>query len=258
MRPLARTCAESWSAFVEFCYPTTCCACDSPAGADHMLCDGCGIGHDRLVSRPRCERCCMPLGVGTVAEACPYCASKGVYPFERMLHLGTFDEPLSTLIHRMKYNRRWSVGERLADELLTREDARLVLSMADCLVPVPLHARRQISRGYNQADVIARHLCFRFRAKKLRVERPLVRLRHTQTQTLLRSREKREENLKDAFGLIDADCVAGKHVVLIDDVMTTGATLGAAARAIIPAKPASLCTIVVAVADPKGRAFEVL
>jgi len=200
----------------------------------------------------------MPLG-GTVAPVvCPYCQGRGVYPFDRMLHLGTFDEPLSQLIHRMKYNHKWTIGEQLADELLSREDVKSLISEADVIVAVPLHVRRQVGRGYNQAAVIARHLAFRCRRQKLRVARPIIRLRNTETQTHLHSRGKREENLKGAFGLVDARCIAGKHVVLVDDVMTTGATFGAAARAMLEAEPASLSTIVIAVADPKGRAFEIL
>ena len=90
------------------------------------------------------------------------------------------------------------------------------------------------------------------------VRSPLVRLRNTQTQTTIKAQDKRWENLRDAFGLIDAKSVRGQRVVLVDDVMTSGATVRSAARTLLGAKPASISVITVAVADPKGRAYEAI
>ena len=70
------------------------------------------------------------------------------------------------------------------------------------------------------------------------------------------SAQAREENLRDAFGLVNSRRVSGKHVVIVDDVMTTGATLRAVARALRPAKPASLSALLLAVADPKSQDFQ--
>jgi ComF family protein len=130
---------------------------------------------------------------------------------------------------------------------------KVLLTESEVIVPVPLHRLRQISRGYNQAEVIARRLASRCR---VRLARPLVRLRNTESQTNMTSATQREENMRDAFALVNPRPIRGKNVVLVDDVMTTGATLRAVARALKPAKPASLCAIVLAVADPKGRDFQ--
>jgi predicted amidophosphoribosyltransferase len=114
---------------------------------------------------------------------------------------------------------------------------------------------RQFRRGYNQATVIARSL-----AKQLDkpLARPLSRIRHTPTQTGIHSRQKRFDNVRDAFRLRNARCIRGKRVLVIDDVMTSGATLQTVARALSPAKPASLEALILAIADPKGRDFESL
>jgi len=190
---------------------------------------------------------------------CPHCGGKGLYPFEKVLRLGTYHDPLRHLVHRMKYEHQWPLGEHFAERLLAQERVKRILNEhvreTQVLVAVPLHRFRQISRGFNQARVIADWL-----GKKSEIPRatPLVRLRNTETQTNLHSRAKRVENLKDAFGLVDSKRVAGKHVVLIDDVMTSGATLQAAGRALLEAKPASLCTIVVAIADPLRQDFQAI
>lgn len=195
----------------------------------------------------------MPLG--GLGGACPYCQGAGLRPFERVAALGTFRDPLRHLIYATKYHRRWPVAERLADRLFAQESIREILDAADCLVPVPLHRLRQITRGFNQAEVVARRLA---RRCGKRVARPTIRLRNTPTQTHLHSRAKREENLRDAFGLVNERSIRGRHVAIIDDVMTTGATLQSLARTLRHADPASLSAIVLAVADPLGQDFQVI
>jgi ComF family protein len=206
---------------------------------------------NKLESAAACSWCGKPLS--ETGAPCPYCLGEGIPHFDRILRLGVFDEPLKHLIHQMKYHNRWGLGEVLADRLLAHERTKAMLSETQVIVPVPLHRLRQISRGYNQAEVIGKRLARRCR---LRLARPVVRLRHTESQTNLASAAKREENLRDAFGLVNPRPVRGKHVVVVDDVMTTGATLNAVARALRAAKPASLSAVVVAVADPKGRGFQ--
>lgn len=193
----------------------------------------------------------MPLAQH--GDPCPHCNGKGVYPLEKIIRLGIFEDPLKHLIHQAKYHRRWPLAEFLADRLLEQERVKGLLTETDVLIPVPLHAWRHIKRGYNQADVIARRLKLH---TKIPVAHPVVRLRNTETQTHLHSQEKREENIRDAFGLVNAKPIRGKHVVIIDDVTTTGATLKEVARTVRDGEPASICAIVVAIADPKRRGFE--
>jgi ComF family protein len=132
---------------------------------------------------------------------------------------------------------------------LALERVKGLLQETDVLVPVPLHWRRQFVRGYNQAEVIARRIG---RACEIPVARAVRRVRNTETQTHLHSAARREKNLREAFALRDASAVKGKHVVVVDDVWTTGATMQAMARVLKLGKPASLSAIVVAVVDPRG------
>lgn len=239
------------SDFVDFCYPGTCASCKAATASAAPLCTTCSEQLEKLEDAPACRGCGKPLAEH--GAPCPYCLGEGIPHYERVIRLGTFTDPLRHLVHQMKYHRRWPLAEVLADRLLARERVKGILAEADVIVPVPLHRLRQIARGYNQSELVARRMA---RACRVRFARPVVRLRNTLSQTDMTSAAQREDNMRDAFGLVAPRAVAGKRVVVVDDVMTTGATLKSVARALREAKPASLCAVVVAVADPKGRDFQ--
>ncbi|HXE52736.1 MAG TPA: ComF family protein [Tepidisphaeraceae bacterium] len=236
---------------IEFCYPSACSVCRNVAEEGAFLCPTCLGQLEKLEAAGACELCGMPAAHKDAP--CPFCKGEGVPHYRQILRLGTFDAPLKELIHQFKYHRRWSLGEQLAERLLGHGPVQGMLADADVLVPVPLHFVRQFWRGYNQAGIIARHL-----SKKVGVPTasPLRRVRNTETQTQLSSRAKRFKNLQGAFALVRPEAIRGKRVVVVDDVMTTEATLQTVARALRPAKPASLGALVLAVADPRGRAFQ--
>ena len=235
---------------LDFCYPGLCATCRAGCEAGEMLCEACDARLTKLESAAVCGLCGMP--VAEQGAPCPYCRGAGVAHYDRVVRLGVFDEPLKGLIHQMKYHGRWGIAERLAERLVEQQRVKELLGEAEVLVAVPLHPLRQFWRGFNQAEVIARGLHW---AGRIAIARPLRRVRHTPTQTHLHSRAHRFENLKDAFSLVDAESVREKRVVMVDDVMTTGATLQTVARALKPAEPRSLAALVIAVADPRGRDF---
>jgi ComF family protein len=238
---------------LDFCYPGQCPSCGEGYDAAAMLCSDCEEEMERLVHSPACRRCAMPLVEDDAP--CPYCRGKGLSPFDQIISLGLFREPLKGAIHRAKYSRRWPLAEELAVRLFEQAEVQTLLEKSDYLLPVPLHRRRQVERGYNQAEVLARRMGARC-GKPIRS--PVARVRDTETQTHLHSRAKRAENLRDAFVVTQPDAVRARHIVLVDDVMTTGATLASLARTLKIAQPATISAIVLAVADPRGRGFEVI
>lgn len=241
------------TSFVEFCYPSICCVCSSAASPGWRWCDACDRELESQQFAPACTICAMPLAEHLAP--CPYCEGKGLRPFERIARLGIFASPLKDLVHRVKYSHDWPLGERLAQRLSEQDSVQAVLAETDVLVPVPLFWKRHATRGFNQAETIARVLASRSQAK---TRLAVARLRDTPTQTSLHKRAQRLENLKNAFGTIDPGAVKGKRVTLIDDVITTAATLQTLAREIRRHEPASISAIVMAIADPKGRAFETI
>ena len=148
-----------------------------------------------------------------------------------MVIIGRYNEPLSTLIHRFKFQKQFWLDRTLARLLyLAVRNARRThgLMIPDVIIPVPLHHFRQWQRGYNQADLLARQL-----AKWLRIPYSndvLRRTKRTPTQRGLSAKDRRQ-NLKNAFQLTPT----GKQrcyrcVALVDDVITTGSTLNEIAK----------------------------
>ena len=139
-------------------------------------------------------------------------------------------------MHALKYDGRRSIAKQLALRLAL--SGAEVLDGGDCVVPVPLHRSRRRARGFNQAEEIARHL-------PLPMRDALKRVRATPSQTELPAAQ-RHANVRNAFALRRGASVDGLVVVLVDDVSTTGATLGACARTLLHAGAGEVRALTVA------------
>ncbi len=234
----------------DLCFPRECPSCRKSHERNGIFCPPCERMMQDLETSPECRRCGRPLPMPDAP--CALCKGRGLPPFERTLSLGVLREPLRSVIHQVKYRNQWHLAEAMADRLVDAHDLQSWLSESDALVPVPLHPRRQAERGFNQADVIARQIGKRC---GIPVVTPIARVRDTPTQTGLHAMDRRADNLRGAFAVTDATVVRGKTLVVVDDVSTTGATLGSLGRTLRAAKPAALSAVVLSVADPRGRDF---
>lgn len=156
----------------------------------------------------------------------------GRFPFERVATFCIYSKQgvLQPLIHQLKYNHKKEIGTLLGKlfgkDLLGSQFIKTV----DLIVPVPLHPKKQKQRGYNQAEIIAAGLS---QATSIPVSTDnLVRRIHNPTQTK-RSKTQRWENVKDIFDVTHPQLFMGKHLLLVDDVITTGSTLEAGAHALL-------------------------
>ena len=185
------------------------------------ICTGCGSVGTHAIPRPSCAGSTGPLGELLVA-----CA---------------FEGPVRRAIHALKYRGARNHAPLLAD-LLARAVA-LSLGGIDVLVPVPLAAGRQRTRGFNQSELIARGVGARL---GIPVETRLVeRARETDAQVGMGAAARRE-NVKDAFRCPAGASLVGRYVALLDDVTTTGATLRACAEPLVAAGAASVIGLAVA------------
>jgi ComF family protein len=209
---------------IELLYPARCPICGRPGcGVDSPFCAACESGlRDGAI---RCPRCATTVGPHSLIEdACARCRRDGP-PFARTACLGSYRASLKAAVLRMKH----ASGEGIA-ELLGRRWAAThppAGPTIDALVPLPLHWWKHWQRGYNQSDAVARGVAYSYR---LPIRPRWLRcVRRTAPQKVL-GQEARRLNVRGAFRA--SPHVSGKHVLLVDDVMTTGATAEEAARAL--------------------------
>lgn len=139
---------------------------------------------------------------------------------------------IQRIIYQLKYNNRPEIGTLLGEKYGSLLRERTPFQEADVIVPVPLHPTKLRKRGYNQSAFFAEGLSHSM--QKPTAMQCLVRHRATESQTK-KSRYERYENMETAFRLAKAEAIAGKHVLLVDDVLTTGATLEACSTVLLTA-----------------------
>jgi ComF family protein len=238
---MAKRCLE---AGLSFFYPEVCQICGAGRATleEGFVCSDCGQ-NVRFVVPPYCERCGLPFpGELTTAFECSNCQDVELH-FSSARSAVLARDPVLEVIHRYKYKRALWFEPFLAD-LLVRQ-ARLALRREewDLIVPVPLHRLKEEEREFNQAERLARRLGA---ATGIPVEaRMLRRVTPTRTQTLL-SRTERAENVRHAFALREGPSPRGQSIVMVDDVLTTGATTNACARVLRAAGASQVCVWTVA------------
>lgn len=232
-------------ALLDALFPPRCQHCEM-TGA--VLCADC-LATTRAPEPPLCPRCGRSLSAGSRADAasCSTCASgRGPKTLTALRIAAVYEGIVRDAIVALKYRGRRRMAEPLGD-LLAAELRAAILQGArvDVIIPVPLHMERQRQRGFNQAELLARRCSSRLGIPV--AAHLLVRQRATSPQVGL-SLAERHTNIAGAFALSPRHThtrLAGRHLVLIDDVSTTGSTLDAAAEALRAAGPASILGIAV-------------
>ncbi len=230
--------------------PPVCLTCDRPVEAPGRFCAAC-FARTGFVTEPCCHCCGQPFahaGLGGAAGRCPSCLAHAP-PWRRARGALRYDAQAAKLMLAFKYADRPDLAAPLA-ALMARAGAAL-LRDAELIVPVPLHRRRLFARRYNQAALLA--LALGRRSLRPAVPDLLVRTRPTVKLGDL-GRAARAEVLAGAIAVrpARASLVAGRQVLVVDDVMTSGATAAACAAALLAAGAAAVDVLVAArVPDPR-------
>jgi ComF family protein len=235
---------------LDFALPPLCPSCREPLGVNSGLCPSCWARLS-LIEPPYCAR----LGIPFVYDSGPGLLSMEAIAnppsYDRARAAVCYDDVARALVHKLKYSDRLDLAPLLGRWMARA--GRELLGDADALVPVPLHWRRQWARRFNQSGVLARAISGECGVPV--AHGGLKRVRAT-PQQVGRSRTDRADNVQGAFEVPAENRaeIAGRRVVLIDDVLTSGATVDACARALLRARAAHVDVLVFARVVAPARA----
>lgn len=240
--------ARAIEAVLELVYPPACLVCGAGLAprAEADLCLDCER-NIRRIEEPTCRRCGAELGPYTASSyACQTCRNLGLR-FRRAHAAAHFTDTVRELILALKFRRDRLAVRPLIQILLERAEELALGEQVDEVVPVPLHWFRRRRRGFNQSELFARAVADRLH-RPVELE-SLRRVRPTAPQTQL-GFAARQRNLAGAFRVGSPDAFAGKRILLVDDVLTSGATCSACAKALKEAGAKTVIVLTVARAVP--------
>ncbi|WP_027553412.1 ComF family protein [Bradyrhizobium sp. Cp5.3] len=226
---------------LDIALPTLCVSCREPVDGEGV-CAACWAKLS-FIAPPYCPRLGIPFVYDPGPDMLSMEAIASPPAYQRARAAVRYDDVARTLVHALKYQDRTDLAPAMG-RWMARAGSEL-LTGADMLVPVPLHWRRAWRRRYNQSGALARIIA---RQSSVRVRSEVLRRVRATEQQIGLSRAQRATNVQGAFQ-VSADlqaAVQGRHIVLIDDVLTSGATADACARALLRAKAAQVDLLVFA------------
>ena len=240
LRSALGACRGAWThaakLVLDIALPTLCVACREPVDGEGV-CASCWAKLS-FIAPPYCPRLGIPFVYDPGPELLSMEAIANPPAYQRARAAVRYDEVARTLVHALKYQDRTDLAPAMG-RWMARAGQEL-LNEADILVPVPLHWRRRLQRGYNQAEALAKGLS---RPLDLRVHQPLRRIKATD-RLAHKAASDRMDAMRQAFRARSDPGLNGRTILLVDDILTTGATCGAAARAL---KQAGAKRVIVAV-----------
>ncbi|HJV33659.1 ComF family protein [Geomonas sp.] len=230
-------------ALLDLLFPPLCHACKAfiPQAGDLLICADCLDKISFLVS-PLCTTCGTPFATqGGLDHTCGACLTSP--PFHTCRSATILGGPVQELIHRFKYSYRVHLSHPLGILTATTLAPFFEEAAPDLIIPVPLHRKRLRQRGFNQSQLLGNELSKRWRVP-LEIGN-LQRIRWTEPQITLDA-QSRMDNVHDAFAVMNGKRLAGKRVLLVDDVLTTGSTIRACAEALREGGVAAVSAVTVA------------
>lgn len=200
---------------IDAIYPPTCVLCGIHSRSTRDLCEGCES--DFISNQNACASCALPLPFDLAGAICGECLQSPPLQHQAWSAF-VYAQPLEWMIQQLKFNAKMAFGNLLGQ--LAIPFLPVLDEMPDCIIPVPLHPKRQRQRGYNQAyelvKPLARHLNIPIDNKSCR------RQKHTSAQSDLDAKH-RKKNIRNAFQFENTSRY--NHVIVFDDVITTGSTI---------------------------------
>jgi ComF family protein len=232
----------SWRFALDVALPPLCPACRGVLGESGGLCAACWSKLS-FIAPPYCERLGTPFGYDPGAGVLSTEAVTDPPAFARARAAVRYDDVASALVHALKYGDRLDLAPSMGRWMA--QAGRELTAAADALVPVPLHWRRLWARRFNQAAALARVVA---QASGVPVLDDALRRRRATRQQVGLARAERATNVQGAFAVPEARhaAVAGRRLVLVDDVLTSGATIDACTRALLRAGAAQVDVLVFA------------
>lgn len=225
-------------------FASPCSVCGSEDGP---ICDACR-GEILDGAGAQCPRCAMPVEPwADLRDGCGACRGRRM-GFDAAISLAPYSGPVRHLCLRMKRKEGAWLARWSADLLFEARGERMVSEGIDVVAAVPLHWWRRIRRGYNQSEALAERLAIRLGRP---VVRSLLRVKHT-PKLADRRRGERAALLRGAFRVAKGAPLEGKTVMVVDDILTTGATLAASARALKAAGAARVVAVTLARAEGRS------
>jgi ComF family protein len=219
------------TALTELLFPSLCLSCGRILSErrGHPFCSDCYSGI-RFIAAPLCPVCGIPyLSEESPDHACGDCILNKRH-IGAARSLGVYESVLLDAIYTFKYGGNLTLGERLGRLMADHDYPSFRIGDYSLIVPVPLHPRRLRQRGFNQSVILAREIAKR---RGIAMDfRALRRIIDTESQAGLK-KEERRSNIRKAFSIPDPERVRGRRILIVDDVYTTGSTLGECARILV-------------------------
>lgn len=198
--------------------PNLCFVCEEKITSGH-LCKKC-IEKIEFLFPPLCKLCSRPF-LATKKLICPKCNSANAFPYEQLICISAYKEPIVNLIHLFKYENYSYLSDTLST-LMINHLTRIGFKFSDydIITPVPMHKAKLRERGYNQSELLAEKIAKHF---NISLRNDIISVKTMRQSQVKLDKHKRKENLKNLFEV--KENMEGKKIMLVDDIFTTGQTV---------------------------------